>query len=291
MKVTFKRALLVAVLACIGCDSFASQASEETESKQKKADLNKKDEALLDSAKRNDLEMVKKTIEAGANVNASKALEAGMVSDKEKTATIIKFSDESQKLRSSLIDKYKPNSENSRPLVRHDETGKLCSVVSTNSLIYDFESIIACMVTGFKDVFWSIGELKDLEDFKQSSTAMKKLIKEYGISAFLLSDPELNPDGILLFTQAGKKNAMLLLKAQNDYQALDELGDNHYIIGYLLGYLEKDIKAFYCDPGMKKLDAFEQDKKQALAWITKEAPTIEEWVATQIQQKIFTPLN
>jgi hypothetical protein len=204
---------------------------------------------------------------------------------KKKTETMVKLSNESQRVRSSLINKYKPNSENSRPFLRYDDTGKSCASTSDDSLIYNFESIIACMVTGFKDVCYSVGDLTLFEDFKRSSEDMKKLIKEYGISCFLLSDSELNPYGILLFTQTGKKNAMLLLKAPSD----EDLENNEYILGYLLGYLEKDIKAFYCD--IERLDAFEHDKKQALNWITKESPGIEQWFASQIQQKECTPLN
>ena len=85
---------------------------------------------------------------------------------KKKTETMVKLSNESQRVRSSLINKYKPNSENSRPFLRYDDTGKSCASTSDDSLIYNFESIIACMVTGFKDVCYSVGDLTLFEDFK-----------------------------------------------------------------------------------------------------------------------------
>ncbi len=84
---------------------------------------------------------------------------------------------------------------------------------------------------------------------------------------------------LCLYTSAGKNNAELLayyfetlsLADKTSYRHNQETGEtpkaavlNHYLIGYLLGYDEQDIKAFYnrVDPAL-----FEKDKQEAITYI------------------------
>jgi len=116
---------------------------------------------------------------------------------------------------------------------------------------------IACMLAGKKDVGWW-----DLKLFEQLP-ALQPIMKKRGIGILKTSEWE-----AIYYTPKGKKHALLLAKASKSPAALSA-----YLMGFLLGYPEEDIRAFYersyNDLPKGGTAYFEKAKKAAQVWLKK----------------------
>jgi len=99
----------------------------------------------------------------------------------------------------------------------------------------DIHSSILCMVAGYKDVY--MGSSKALENLNEHE---KSLIYSGTIYKEIINDRI--GYNLILYTAQGKKNALLLIKY---LRCPKKKNQNHYLVGFLLGYDLKDIEYFY----------------------------------------------
>lgn len=156
--------------------------------------------------------------------------------------------------------------------------------------IEEFEKDLACMLAGYKDVF-----LADM--FNGDDTGAKAFITEkynallkahdiHCISGQNTRTTETEGDDsiqlsriYILYTPRGKTRALLLL--QDDLEAYTFKEErNAYLMGDLLGYPEKSKYDFYHHPWDTawEKERFPHHKKEALEYIKKNEPTIEQWI-------------
>ena len=196
-----------------------------------------------------------------------------------------------QKFKKELISFYKPTPENCQP--SSVTAGKETSILnqSTENGQYDFigsfQSHLACMLAGYKDVSEVMLRPEHL-----------KQLDENGITGYVLASlgirkckKETYPNTYYYYTEKGKKNMLLLHKLSKEIDVIRKKGDSEieltdaekqlgdvaiFITGTLFGYTESNIRDCYIYKfgvvGKKLLDEY---KNIALAWIKENTEKIE----------------
>ena len=146
------------------------------------------------------------------------------------------------------------------------------------------ESVLAHMITGYKNV-WMPDQEEDTKLFNtmlNGDKNMEKLLAELHFSYMSYHEDKSNRSNMLFFTPQGGIEALLIFKAKKLSVA------NEYLIRRLLGHDEALVQMSYksehaCDNCCFKCGtqssweiAFEQDKKEALAWIEEHTQGIED---------------
>jgi len=126
---------------------------------------------------------------------------------------------------------------------------------------------IACMIAGFKSVISG-----HLATFNMYCSALKNLLRLQKIDYLIIPDRLEGFPEMLVFTPAGRQNALLLIKEKFDGLR------SWFLFGRLLGYWPVDIKALY----IKQHASFSVDEKEANNWLRKNKPDIEKWAAEHI---------
>ena len=95
------------------------------------------------------------------------------------------------------------------------------------------------------------------------------VINKVIVQGNLVDDP-LYGDILILYTEKGQKDALLLIKyLENKIARIEKLKrklvkpENHYLLGILLGYDKRDIKDFYYSVLKLSSESFKSDKKAA----------------------------
>jgi len=133
-----------------------------------------------------------------------------------------------QKTLDKLIAENKPTDQQCRPIIRMGDDGKTPIEVQPDDANM---SEIACMVTGFKQVFWSYKAF-----YENLPDEIKSLLKAKNIKYIHFENLGHN---FILYTPEGKTNALLLAKVHITKQP------KFYLTGHLLGYSDLDIQAFF----------------------------------------------
>lgn len=171
-----------------------------------------------------------------------------------------------EEFQAYLLAKYKPTQEHCGPdiIAAHTKTGyatsakTVCADVEVNK-----EKEFACMLAGYKQVYFG-----SFTEFYNFSTELKDLFK-------LKQFDYLKSDFLYIFTPAGRKNALLLLKEMTHPHVQNSFSD-----GLLLGYTEQNIRAYYkCSLISRNPDA---DMQEAVEWIQKNEADIETWAAQHV---------
>jgi len=185
-------------------------------------------------------------------------------------------------LREELLTNLSPTKDRCRPAIR-EKGGK--AVFSRDSLVTGIRGIvddllggIVCMLAGYKFVF--LGYLSEFNDLSQE---LKDLLRLEGFDYLIVS--YLGAPYLLVFSPRGQQAALVLSKEMFN----NELSGNVYIEGWLLGYFPQDIEAYY-QLSLVTRDV-QADKQQALDWILKHKPNIQEWVAEHIDPATKTLKN
>lgn len=142
------------------------------------------------------------------------------------------------------------------------------------AVVDDINHRIACMIAGFKDIYW--GAASELNTIDEQFLPLEN----YSIGKIIIP-AALNfgvAEGLLLYTPQGEKNARLfmrMLQQAINQKKLYKGGTlyNEYLAGMLLGYFEQDIEHYYKDV-IKGESA--EDKKKAEEFIARETPLVEE---------------
>lgn len=194
------------------------------------------------------------------------------ISEEEKLAAL--------KFKEDLINHYKPTPQLCRPtIIANDKKpfykdfkfsliGGRAYVSRSDDQDPETEGSIACMIAGYKKVFQAT-----LIEFAYYSQPFKDMLKLEQFDYVYVINPI--DYFFVLFSSEGRENALLLLK-----ESTKPLVGNAFIQGFLLGYHEDDIKAFYRFAVCNR--DFEQDKKEALSWIEQNKPSIETWAQEHI---------
>lgn len=194
-----------------------------------------------------------------------------------------------QSMVKDWISSFKPTKDSCRALIRMGATGE--PEVCENGLISNSFGGLTCMFADIKQVLTTSDEDMLLGSFFkngeiQYDNAIVKTLAYKGIGFVRINHralnwiKQVNGDKILeeismrsinLFTEKGKDDALLMTK----WEAIQDHG-NSYFNGLILGYEERDIRAFY--QRQNQLDHFSDDVKEAQEWIEKNRKDIASWI-------------
>lgn len=134
--------------------------------------------------------------------------------------------------------------------------------------IVDINDSIACMISGFKNIYW--GSVPEIDHVDAKFLPLEK----HGIKQIVV-DPRYSfgSGGLLLYTPAGEKNAKLFLKMLE--QAFKRGRLNEYLARTLLGYSQKDVEDYY-KTVINRTRGMRRDKREAAVFLARETPAIEE---------------
>ncbi|MBY0109635.1 MAG: hypothetical protein K2X90_00820 [Candidatus Babeliaceae bacterium] len=159
---------------------------------------------------------------------------------------------------------YHPTPDRCRPIIRL-ENGVLVKADDSDSLVSTTPSAtLACMIKGYKNV------AIEMPAFPRFSPDLKMILSSHEVYYLRFKDSGFT--NAIWYTSQGEKDALLLLKAILN---LHEYSGFAYLCGQLIGYLEKDIYAFYLSTDEEKL--FAPEKQQAQAWLQANRGSIEQW--------------
>ncbi len=159
---------------------------------------------------------------------------------------------------------YNPTPDRCRPTIRL-ENGAVIKVSASDSLVSTTpEATLACMIKEYKKV------AIEMPAFPRFTKDLKTILLSHEIN--YLRFKESGFTNTIWYTPEGKKDALLLLKAIFN---LHEPSGFAYLCGQLVGYLEKDIYAFYISKNEENL--FAPEKQQAETWLQANRDSIEQW--------------
>lgn len=170
-----------------------------------------------------------------------------------------------------LYKKYNPTGDRCRAVIQSGEKGP---IVNGSSLLKENkpEPLIACMMTGSKDVA--------LVDYQRLSDTALAVAKEYNMGYIFIGAKSGSKSQLILYTPKGKQYALLFVKNKRLGTGLG----GAYLTGHLLGYSDDDIRAFYERMGWKTFDV---NKKASLEWISDNAKDIEQWIVDNMKKYDF----
>ncbi len=144
---------------------------------------------------------------------------------------------------------------------------------------------LACMIRGFKDVYW--GAESELETIDEKFLPLE----QYAIKK-LFTDPQVTfgQTLLLLYTPRGEKNARLFLRmleqSIKQKKIYKDAFYNEYLAGMLLGYSPEHIEHYYKTVIKQSVERTAAEKNEAEEFIVRETPIVQEEMRREKQREL-----